>query len=384
MKRDIIKTYGLPSEVRFCRKCTVSNQRPRITFDADGVCSACRFAEKKANEIDWAAREQELRRLCDRFRRDDGSYDVIVPCSGGKDGSFVAHQLKYVYGMHPLTVTWASLVDNPVGQANLKSFIEHGFDNILGSPNQAVKRLLTKLSFEIMGDPFQPFIYGQTNFPLHISVKYNIPLIMYGENGEVEYGGDMKNADSPTRQISDHNKHYFSGIPPEKFQEYGISKSDLYPYMAPPMDDVRRCGTEIHFMSYYVKWDPRGNYDYCRKNTGFVAAGTRSCGTYTDFASLDDEIDGFHYWLGYVKFGIGRATADTAHEIRDGYMTREEGIDLVRKYDGEFPQRYLKTFLDYCDISEEKFWNIADSWRSDHLWRHEGSNWVLKHPIWES
>ncbi len=202
MKRDIIKTYGLPSEVRFCRKCTVSNQRPRITFDADGVCSACRFAEKKANEIDWAAREQELRRLCDRFRRDDGSYDVIVPCSGRKDGSFVAHQLKYVYGMHPLTVTWASLVDNPVGQANLKSFIEHGFDNILGSPNQAVKRLLTKLSFEIMGDPFQPFIYGQTNFPLHISVKYNIPLIMYGENGEVEYGGDMKNADSPTRQIS--------------------------------------------------------------------------------------------------------------------------------------------------------------------------------------
>lgn len=382
-KKNLIQLYHLPQEVKYCKKCTMSNQRPRINFDEEGICSACRFAERKHNEIDWEQREKELWALCDKYRKNDGSYDVIVPCSGGKDGSFVAHQLKYKYGMHPLTVTWASLVDSPVGKKNLQSFIESGFDNILGSPNQKVKRLLTKLSFELMGDPFQPFIYGQTNFPLKISVAYNIPLIMYGENGEVEYGGDMKNADSPSRELEDHNKHYFSNIPPEKFMEYGIGKSDLYPYMAPAFEDIKKVGTQIHFMSYYVKWDPRYNYEYCYEKTGFRPADDRSIGTYTNFASLDDEIDGFHYWLGFVKFGIGRCTADSAHEIRDGRMTREEGIELIKKYDGEFPQKYFKLFLDYCDITEEEFWEVVDTWRSDHIWEKDCDIWKLKHPIWD-
>ena len=382
--KNLIEMYKLPREVKYCKLCTMSNQRPRITFDENGVCSACNFAKHKKETIDWAQREKELRELCDRFRKNDGSYDVIVPCSGGKDGSFVAHQLKHKYGMHPLTVTWASLVESAPGKRNLDSFIESGFDNILFSPNQKVKRLLTKLSFMNLGDPFQPFIYGQTNFPLRISTTYNIPLIMYGENGEVEYGGDMKNADSPTREITDHNKHYFSNLPPEAFEEYGISKEDLAPYMAPSMEDIRRTGTEIHFLSYYLCWNPRENYEYCKKNTGFRPAPERSEGTYTDFASLDDEIDGFHYWLGFIKFGIGRATADTAHEIRDGYMTREQGIELVKQYDGEFPGRHYQTFLDYCGITEKEFWEVVDSWRSPHIWKREGDEWKLRAPIWKT
>ena len=93
-------------------------------------------------------------------------------------------------------------------------------------------RKLTQLAFRYLGDPFQPFIYGQTNFPMQIALKYNIPLIMYGENGEVEYGGDMKNANSPTREIGDHNKHYFSGMPPSVWEEHGIRKQDLVPFMS--------------------------------------------------------------------------------------------------------------------------------------------------------
>lgn len=383
-KRDVAKMYNLPTEIQFCRKCTVSNQRPRITFDENGVCSACNFAEFKRSQIDWDARERELIDLCDRHRKGNGEYDVIVPCSGGKDGSFVAHQLKYKYGMNPLTVTWAPLKATVIGRQNLDAFIRSGFDNILGTPNGAVTRRLTQLAFKHLGDPFQPFIYGQTNFPMHMAIKHNVQIIMYGENGEVEYGGDMKNAFRPTREIQDHDKHYFSGLPPEFWVDHGLSHADLKPFMAPAYADIMRNQTEIHFLGYYKFWDPQENYYYCREHTGFTPNPERSEGTYSKYASLDDEIDGFHYYLGYVKFGIGRTTSDTAHEIRDSKITRDEGVALVRRYDGEFPKKHFQTFLEYCDITEDDFWEVVDSWRAEHIWKKDGNEWRLRKPVWEA
>jgi N-acetyl sugar amidotransferase len=378
-KRDVAKLYTLPSEVKFCRKCTVSNQRPRITFDEHGVCSACNFAEYKKSHFDWDQREKELLELCDKHRRTDGAYDVIVPCSGGKDGGFVAHQLKYKYGMNPLTVTWAPLLPTEIGRQNLHNFIQSGFDNILGTPNGKITRKLTNLSFRHLGDPFQPFIYGQTNFPLKMAVQHTVPLIMYGENGEVEYGGDMKNAFRPTREIADHDKHYFSGMPPEFWIEHGVSANDMMPFMAPPFEQIQRNRTEIHFFGYYKHWDPQENFYYCTENTGFVPNTERSEGTYSKYASLDDRVDGFHYYLGFIKFGIGRTTSDTAHEIRDGKITRDEGIALVRKYDGEFPRKYYQEFLDYVGIGDDEFNEVIDSWRSDHLWKRDVDGWALRH-----
>lgn len=382
-KRDLIQLYRLPKDVKYCKRCAMSNQRPRITFNEQGVCSACQFNEYKRT-IDWDVRERELIELCDRFRSKDGSWDVIVPCSGGKDGGFVAHQLKYKYGMHPLTVTWSPLVSTEIGRRNLDAFIETGgFDNILGRPNGTVNRKLTKLAFEHLGDPFQPFIFGQTNFPLQIAVKYGISLIMYGENGEVEYGGDMKNAHKPTREITDHNKHYFSGMGPEVWTKYGLTQEDMVPYMAPAYEEIMKNRTEIHFFSYYQYWDPQENYRYCVENTGFRCNSERSEGTYSNYASLDDQLDGFHYYLSYIKFGIGRATSDASHEIRDGRINRDEGIALVKKYDGEFPHKYYDIFLKYCDITEEQFNDIIDSWRSEHIWKRSDKGWELRHPIWK-
>jgi N-acetyl sugar amidotransferase len=382
-RRDVIGLYNLPRRVAFCRKCTVSNQRPRITFDEQGVCSACNYAEYKRQHVDWKRREQELVALCDRYRKGNGAYDVVVPCSGGKDGGFVAHQLKYRYGMNPLTVTWAPLKPTEVGRRNLDAFIASGFDNILGTPNGKVTRKLTQLAFSHQGDPFQPFIYGQTNFPLQIAVRYNIPLIMYGENGEVEYGGDGKNAFRPDRDIEDHDKHYFSGLPPQFWTEHGVSAADLRPFMAPPHEDIVRNGTTINFFGYYKLWDPQENFYYCTEHTGFSPNPERSEGTYSKYASLDDRVDGFHYYLGYIKFGIGRTTSDAAHEIRDGKITREEGIALVKRYDGEFPAKYFEEFLEYCALSREEFAEVVDSWRSPHLWERVDGKWRLKHVIWE-
>tara|TARA_R110001592_G_scaffold79795_2_gene238370 strand:- start:16361 stop:17521 length:1161 start_codon:yes stop_codon:yes gene_type:complete len=383
-KRNIQEMYNLPSDVVFCKKCTISNQRPRIKFDEKGVCSACNFAEFKRTAIDWEQRDKELVELCNKHRKSDGSYDVIVPCSGGKDGSFVAHMLKYKYNMNPLCVTWAPLLATELGRKNLDNFIAAGFDHILGTPNPKVTRKLTQLAFTYIGDPFQPFIYGQTNFPMKMAIQHDVPLIMYGENGEVEYGGDMKNALSPTREIADHDGHYFSGKPPEFWEEHGFTKADLAPFSAPPMKKIRDNNTEIHFFGYYKNWDPQECYYYARENTGFKPNTERSEGTYSKYASLDDRIDGFHYYLAYIKFGIGRTTSDAAHEIRDDKIERDEGIALIKRYDGEFPAKHYQTFLEYCNITDEQFWEVIDSWRADHLWTKNDGEWKLNTDVSKS
>ena len=383
-KKDIIKRYNLPSKVKFCKKCTISNQRPRIKFDENGICSACKFSIFKKTKIDWDLRKKELENLLSKHRKKDGSYDVIVTCSGGKDGSFVAHRLKNEYGMNPLCVTWAPLASTDLGRQNLQSFINSGFNHILGTPNPITTKKLTQLSFREIGDPFQPFIYGQSNFPLTIAIQNNVQLIFYGENGEVEYGGDMKNAFVPTRSITDHDEHYFSSYSPSVWTKYGCNENELKPFLAPSHESIIKNQTQIHFFGYYEFWDPQENYYYAQKNTGFKPNDQRSEGTYSRYASLDDKLDGFHYYLSFIKFGIGRTTSDTAHEIRDEKIDRDEGIALIKRYDSEFPKKYFDFFLEYCDLSKNAFNSIIDSWRSPHIWdQHSDGTWFLKNPIWE-
>ena len=379
-----MKLYNLSKDVIYCKKCTMSNQRPRITFDREGICSACNYSFYKQNIIDWRQRENELKKLCEKFRKKNGEYDVIVPCSGGKDGSYVAHQLKYFYEMNPLCVTWAPLKKTYVGQKNLEAFVQSGFSHIIFTPDPNITKKFTQLSLTELGDPFQPFIYGQNNFPLEIAVKFNVSLIMYGENGEVEYGGDMKNAMRPTQDINDRKKHYFSNTPLSFWKKFGLDKKSLKSFECPDLKLIKKNKTEIHFFGYYKYWDPQENYYYSLANTNFTPNEDRTEGTYSKYASLDDKMDGFHYYLSYIKFGIGRATSDSAHEVRDNKITREEGVSLIKKFDGEFPSKYFKEFLEFCSINFKTFNKIIDSWRSKHIWikDYEG-NWKLKKPIWK-
>jgi hypothetical protein len=164
-------------------------------------------------------------------------------------------------------------------------------------------------------------------------------------------------------------------------EKYGVSKRDLIPYLSPSVEALTDNNTEIHFFSYYEKWIPQENYYYCAENTGFKANPERSEGTYSKYASIDDKLDGFHYYLGFIKFGIGRATSDSAHEIRDGHLTRDEGVSLVRRFDGEFPRKNYETFLEYCSITDGEFLEVVDSWRSPHLWEKLNGEWKLKHQV---
>lgn len=377
------KNYNLPSKVVYCTKCVVPNQRPRITFNEEGVCSACQFAEFKAKTVDWAARERELEKLLAKHRRNDGSWDVIVPSSGGKDSAFVAHLLKDKYGMNPLTVTWAPHLYTDIGFTNHQNHIHVGdLQNILVTPPGGNHRKLTKLALDVLGDPFLPFIFGQNNMPLQMAERFKIPLIFYGENSEVEYGGSMGDAYKPTRDWQHKNQSILmSGVPPEYFVERGVQATDLYPYRPPSQEALEALGLEIHYLGYYHKWVPQENYYYCVEHTGFQANPVRSEGTYSKYASLDDKIDGFHYYLMFIKFGFGRATSDAAHEVRDGHLTREEAVSLVGKYDGEFPKKYFQTFLEYCGITEEYFWQVVDAWRPEHIWRKADGEWRLRHKV---
>jgi N-acetyl sugar amidotransferase len=380
---DVYHKIPINKEVEFCKKCVISNQRPRITFDEKGVCAPCNYAEIKHLKIDWAEREKMLQELLVQYRSKDGSYDCIVPVSGGKDSGFVAHQLKYKYNMHPLTCTFAPLRWTEIGWKNLKSLIDAGFDNQLFIPDTYAYRLLVRLSLEYMGDPFVPFIYGVKAFPIKLAVKYNIPLIFYGENGEIEYGGETRNLDKICHNISkDLRDHDFKGMMPSEWEKYGVNKDLLSPFSLPDPDEVEKKGIKCTWMSYFKKWIPQENYYYSAKNIGFEANPEgRSEGTYSKYASLDDKFDGFHYYFGFIKFGIGRATSDAAHEIRDRHLTREEGVALVKRYDGEFPKKNFKEFLEYIDVTEEYFWKIVDKFRNPWIWEKISGEWKLKHQI---
>ncbi|MBF89515.1 MAG: LPS biosynthesis protein PseA [Candidatus Marinimicrobia bacterium] len=383
----------LPQKVIWCKRCVASNQRPRIIFNEEGICSACLNADYKKNEVDWDAREEELIALLDKYRRNDGYWDVIVPSSGGKDSGVVAHQLRYKYNMNPLTVTWAPLSYTNIGWDNLQENIHSGFTNLLCTPNGKLQRKLARLCFEELGDAFHVFVLGQLSYPFRLAVKLDIPLVFYGENGEAEYAGDPGFADKPYKPVSEWVRQFFKGVTFQELIEYGLKNkdylnendycdSDLFFYEPPTieeMDQAKIYGK--YFYSYFHKWTPQENYYYCVEHTGFKPNPERTEGTYSKYASIDDKMDGFHYYMRYIKFGLGRCMEDAAHEIRDGHITRDEGIALMKRYEGEFPKKYFKNFLEYLDISENHFWEVVDSWRLPHLWGKNGSKWELSHPV---
>ena len=381
-----------PKEVRFCRTCVVSNQRPRIVFDEEGICSACRFAHEKYHVIDWEGRERQLEQLLDAHRRTDGRWDMLVPGSGGKDSAYVAHQLKHKYGMHPLIFTYAPFRYTDIGYKNFVDFVDSGFNTLVAHPNGQLHRKLARLAFEELGDAWQPFAYGQYCAAFEIALRFDIKLVFYGENGEAEYGGDPKNNYKPYMPLEDWAMLFFKGAPIDRLTAHGLkhkdylTERDLHPselifYRPPPVEELRRAGIQMHWYSYYHKWVPQENYYYAVDHTGFCANPERSEGTYSKYASLDDRMDGFHFYLAFIKFGIGRATSDAAHEVRDGHLTREEATALVQRYDGEFPSRYFQEFLDYLQIDERHFWSVVDHYRVPHLWHKVDGQWKLKHQV---
>lgn len=401
MSEKLEVKYGLPEKVIFCKRCVMSNQRPtsavefkhtiqskKITLkiNEEGVCDACLHAEEK-ERIDWKKRETELLKLLDKFRRNDGEYDCIVPGSGGKDSAYQAHVLKYKYGMHPLTVTWPPILYTDYGYKNFKNWIDiGGFDNISFNRNGKVMKMLTKLSIENLFHPFQTFILGQKNLGPKLAAELRIPLIFYGEN-EAEYGNPIADNTNSLRDKSYYTfEHlddiYLGGISIRELTEkYGVSLADLKSFLPVHPTELEKVAIEVHYLGYYLKWTPEEIYYYAVENTGFQARPFRTQGTYSKYNSIDDKIDDLHYYTTYIKFGIGRATYDASQEIRNKHITREEGVVLVKKFDGEFPDRYFNEIMDYLGMKPERFMELCDKFRSPHLWIKVNGEWKLRHQV---
>lgn len=384
----------LPKDVRFCRNCVVSNQRPRTALNEQGVCSACEWAYEKDNVVDWDRREGELVQLLDRYRSPEGNFDVVVPGSGGKDSIFVAHQLKTRYGMHPLSCTWSPFEYIDIGWQNLQSFVRSGFNNILGQPDGTIHRRLARLAFALKGDAWEPFTYGQKAWAFHVASMANVKLIFYGENGELEYGGSVRYKNQPKEGPEEWDAQYLKGTGIDALVAAGVREGLIGPdeirpehlrwYKPPSPDVIARQNMEMHWYSYYQKWVPQENFYYAATHAGFETNNFgRSEGTYTKYVSLDDKLDGFHWYLSFMKFGMGRASRDAQQDIRRHHITRDEGIALVRRYDGEFPKRFFRWFLDYLDISEETFWAVMDKYRAlSNVWERVDGEWQLTHAVW--
>lgn len=359
-----------------CSTCVNLSTRPRIVFDDNGRCNACVWAERKA-QMDWGERQEQLHALLDEHR---GSkpYDCVVPVSGGKDGSYVAHQLKHVFGMHPLTITVRPPLSLALGDANLDGFAASGYTNLRLSVDPEAMRQLNLHGLIEMGFPYYGWLIAIQSGVLRIAASLGISLVFYGEDGEVEYGGTLETQTNPFYDIDYMRKIYLEGGHDRVLKVSGLRSDQQYFFEFPGEHEFPASGLKIVHWSYFENWDPYRNYLVARDHCGLKEADATNSGTFTNFAQNDQMLYALHTYLMYLKFGFGRATQDAGIEIRRGSMTREQALALVSIFDGQFPEEYLASYLDYYGLSSAEFDGILDRWANKTLFEKSGGRWTPK------
>jgi len=393
--------FGLDRNIQICKKCLMTNQKPYslnetrnnknskkkgLDFNEEGICYACLYHETKEKKIDWIKREKELLKLLEKYRKNNGEYDCIVSGSGGKDSSFQAHILKYKYNMNPLTVTYSPILPTEIGIKNFYNWIDvGGFDNFLFRPNGKVSSILAREAFINLLHPMQPFKFGIKMFASKMALKFNIDLVIYGEP-YLEYGSGSKKENTFDKDfyINDNKEIYLGGLTLDQIKKkyQWIKDVDLNSFMPIRSKDIKGKKLNPVFLGYYLKYDPQEIYYYSTENCGFEPDDERTDGTYGRYTGIDDKFDWLHFYTHYIKFGIGRCRFDASQEIRNQHISREEGIALMKKYEGEYPQRYLKDCFDFMNLENDKAHQIIDSFRPSHLWEKDiNGKWKLKQKL---
>ncbi len=380
-------------EVVYCKACTHPNTRPRIQFNAEGICNGCSRTLAKKDEVDWREKEQELASIiksaCDGMP--DRTYDAIVPVSGGKDSTFQSWYATEKLGLKVLCVNNFPFLPTPTGIHNLHNLADKlPVDLMSLTPNQQVYAKLSRTFFERYGDPLMQNIYLLFSGVARVALEKRIPIILFGENGDREYGGSehdeftkINNAGVHARIRSDKQDYRT----PDQWHAFGIDERDLRPYMEPPDEELRAAGVHRIFLSDYLPWN--NNYHlHVALNVvgGFQMREGRSPGTYTFGYSTDNDLFDVYLWMLWPKFGFCRATKYTSKDIQEGKISREKAIALVRDYDGELPWDAIDRYCAKTGLSETEFWNVVERFVGDEgNLRAEAEKFgtPMKIPAWE-
>ena len=373
--------------MKYCKKCVQTDTRPGIVFDDENICSACQASEKR-NKIDWTEREKELQEIVQWTKKEskkrDSNFDCVVGVSGGKDSTFQALYSRDCLGLHPLLVNCAPDNISEVGRKNLENLVQHGFDMISIRPNPIIERTLSKYSFYKYGNFVKPLEYPLYAVTYMTALKYNIPLIIQGENPAITLG-ITKYLKSDGNALNWRDTPTLSGGNASDWVQEGIELKDLYFYQYPTAEEFKKKDVRGIYLGYYVKeWSNTSNTEFSvsRGLSGRPGHDPNKTGKINPYFSIDADLKVVNQMLKYLKFGFGSTTDEVCYDIREGRMTREEGIELVKKYDGKCSDSYIREWCRYIGITEKEFWKVTDKWVNKKLFRkNKWGKWEPKFTV---
>lgn len=366
--------------LKWCSNCLAMSTRPRITFNERGWCNACVWMQEKKS-LNWDNRHKELEQLLCKHRRKDGRFDVIVPVSGGKDGSYVAHNLKHKYGMNVLALTVTPALPLEIGELNLKAFVDSGYNHITINPDIKAMQKLNKIGLIEMGFPYYGWLVSIQSAVVRMASQLGIGLIFYGEDGEVEYGGTTETSKDPIYDVNYMKKIYLEAGYEKVLNSSELSENELFFFRFPNNEELGSSTIDITHWSYFENWDPYRNYLSAKKHCGLIEADNSNSGTFTNFSQNDQALYSLHTYFMYLKFGFGRANQDACIEVRRGAMDRKQALNLVNLYDGKFPDEFVDTYLDYYKITRSDFDFVIDRWTNKELFEKINGYWKPKFKV---
>jgi N-acetyl sugar amidotransferase len=356
--------------------------KPDLHIDEQGICNACRSFEKR-KEVNWDSRKQELDVVLDKYRsKDHSKWDCIVPVSGGKDSTYQTVRMLQL-GLNPLCVTATTCHLSDIGKKNIQNIKNLGVDYIEFSPNPVIRRKLNKIGLTQVGDISWPEHVGIFTIPIRAAVQYNIPLIVWGENSQNEYGGPA--ADSKNNTLTRRWLEEFGGLLGLRVSDLigleGIEKKHLIPYTYPTDEELKQAGVTGIFLGYYTPWDGYSNA-LISQGFGFTTLPTTIEGSIVNYENLDNYQTGIHDYFKYLKFGFSRASDIASLHIRRGRITRRDGIELVRLHDGRFPWTYLgkplSEILAPLDMTVDEFTKICDKFTNSKIFKTDARGNLVK------
>ncbi len=362
--------------MKYCNYCILPDTRPNLIILEDGRCNACHSWIKKESHIDWYARENAFIQLVENAKQKTNAWDCIIPVSGGKDSTWQVVQCLQ-YGLRPLAVTWKTPARTAIGQKNLNNLVRLGVDHIDWQVNPEVEKKFLRKSLEKYGTTAIPMHMAMFNIPLNIAVKFNIPLIVWGENSAFEYGSID---DVLTGFLLDKKwlQHYgvTHGTVASDWIDHELCEKDLSSYAGPTDNELEKNNIKAIFLGYYFKWDVETSLNVAKKN-GFVVDHVPRTGIY-NYADIDDDFISIHHWLKWYKFGITRSFDNLSLEIRSGRITRNQAIENLKQRGEEKPVSDIHKFCHFTGITENHFSEMIDKFRNHNIWDCHNNIWKIK------